>query len=203
MNIPSKNDCFRLMREAKMLENIVAHSLQVCRVGLSLVDHLKSQGIALDGQLVQAAALLHDITKTRSFETEENHAQTGGQFLTDLGYVEVGNLVRQHVRLDEYSLTTRPGEDGIINYADKRVLHDRVVSLDERMHYIMDRYGKNPELQQRIQMLLGKTKALEKNIFSYLPFAPDDLHRHLPALDIFSEISTYRKLCSQLATGSG
>ncbi len=203
MNIPSKNDCFRLMCETQMFENIVAHSLQVCRVGMCLVDHLKLKGIHLDTRLVQAAALLHDITKTRSFETEENHAQTGGQFLTDLGYAEVGNLVRQHVRLDQYSFQTGPGEVGIINYADKRVLHDRIVSLDERLNYIMDRYGKNLELQQRIQMLRGKTKALEKSIFSFLPFSPNDLQHHLKSLDIFSEISAYRKLCSQLATGSG
>jgi len=203
MNIPSKNDCLRLMCETKMLENIVAHSLQVCRVGMSLVDHLKSQGVALDGRLVQAAALLHDITKTRSFETEENHAQTGGQFLSDLGYVEVGNLVRQHVRLDEYPEHPSLSEAVIINYADKRVLHDRIVSLDARMNYILDRYGKNPELQQRIQLLRGKTKDLEKNIFSCLPFKPDDLLRHLPSLDILSEISIYRKRCSQLASGGG
>jgi uncharacterized protein len=203
MNIPSKNDCWRLMCEAQMLEHIVAHSLQVCRVGLGLVEHLNLQGIALDARLVEAAALLHDITKTRSFETAENHALTGGQLLTDLGYVEVGNLVRQHVRLDDYPEHQSLSEAVVINYADKRVLHDRIVSLEERMNYIVDRYGKDPEIQQRIQMLRGKTKALEENIFSYLPFAPNDLHRHLTSLDISSEISDYRKVCSQLATGSG
>jgi uncharacterized protein len=191
------------MCETQMLEHIVAHSLQVCRVGACLVDHLELQGIRMNRQLVQAAALLHDITKTRSFETEENHALTGGQVLTDLGYPEIGDLVRQHVRLDDYSDYKSLSEAVIINYADKRVLHDRIVSLDERMNYIKDRYGKNPELQQKIQMLRGKTKALEKSIFSFLPFSPNDLYRHLSSVDIFSEISNYRKLCSQLATGSG
>jgi uncharacterized protein len=203
MNIPSKNECFRLMCEAQMLEHIVAHSLQVCRVGACLVDHLKLQGIRMNGQLVQAAALLHDITKTRSFETDENHALTGGQVLTDLGYPEIGDLVRQHVRLDDYSDHQSLSEAVIINYADKRVLHDQIVSLDERMNYIMDRYGKDPELQQRIQMLREKTKALEKTIFSYLPFASNELHRHLTTPDIFSEISSYRKVCSRPAAGSG
>ena len=191
------------MCDMQMPEHILAHSIQVCRVGMCLVDHLKLKGIQMDGQLVQAASLLHDITKTRSFETKENHALTGGQVLADLGYPAVGDLVRQHVRLDDYSEHRRLREALIINYADKRVLHDRIVSLDERMNYIMDRYGKNPELQQRIQMLQGKTKALEKNIFSYLPFEPDDLLRQLPSMDISSEISSYRKLCSQLASGSG
>ncbi|MEJ2102300.1 MAG: HD domain-containing protein [Desulfobacterales bacterium] len=203
MNIPSKNECYRLMCEAQMPEHIVAHSLQVCRVGLCLVEHLNLKEIALDARLVQAAALLHDLTKTRSFKTAENHALSGGQFLTDLGYIEVGSLVRQHVRLDDYSEHQNLSEAVVINYADKRVLHDRIVPLDERMNYIVDRYGKNPELQQRIQMLREKTKALEEDIFSYLPFAPDDLDHHLTSLDISSEISGYRKVCFQLTTGSG
>lgn len=191
------------MCDMQMPEHIVAHCIQVYRVGICLVDRLKLQGIKMDRKLVRAATLLHDITKTRSFETAENHAITGGQFLTDLGYVEVGDLVRQHVRLDEYPEHPSLSEAVIINYADKRVLHDRIVSLDARMNYILDRYGKNPELQQGIQMLREKTKVLEKNIFSYLPFEPEDLQRHLPSLDIFSAISAYRKRCSQLASGSG
>jgi uncharacterized protein len=203
MNIPSKSDCFRLMCETQMLENIVAHSLQVCRVGMCLVNHLKRQEIVLDGRLVQAAALLHDITKTRSFKTGENHALTGEQLLTDLGYVEVGDLVRQHVRLDQYRFRKGPGEVEIINYADKRVLHDRIVSLDERMNYIQDRYGKNPDLQQKIHRLRGKTKALEKNIFTYLPFSPEDLHDRLTSPDISNEIADYRKFLTRRSHGGG
>jgi uncharacterized protein len=203
MNIPSKNDCFQLMCRMQMLENIVAHSIQVCRVGECLVDHLKVQGSQMNGQLVQAAALLHDITKTRSFETEENHALTGGQDLTDLGYPEVGNLVRQHVRLDDYSENQSLSEAVIINYADKRVLHDRIVSLDERMSYIQERYGTRPKNKRRIQLLWKKTAVLEKQVFKFLPFSPDDLIHHLTPMDLSSEISNYRKVCLQLATGSG
>ena len=191
------------MCRMQMLEHIVAHSIQVCRIGVCLVDHLKLQGIQMDGQLVQAAALLHDITKTRSFETEENHALTGGQVLTDYGYPEIGDLVRQHVRLDSYSEPKDIAEAEIINYADKRVLHDRIVSLDERLHYIQERYGTRPEHKQRIQLLWEKTQALEKQIFRHLHFSPDDLDRHLTSIDISSEISNYQKICAQLAASSG
>ena len=184
-----------------MLDHIVAHSLQVCRVGMCLVDYLDEKGIHLNGQLVQATALLHDITKTRSFKTEENHALTGSRHLTDAGFAEVGDLVRQHVRLDDYSEPQILTEAHIINYADKRVLHDRIVSLDERMHYIMERYGREPAHHQRIRLLWEKTKDLEKQIFSYLPFTPDDLADHLASLDIDSEILHYQNLCSQLSSG--
>ena len=203
MNIPSKNVCFQHMCRMQMLENIVAHSIQVCRVGMCLVDHIKLQGSQINGQLVQAAALLHDITKTRSFETEENHALTGAQVLTDFGYPQVGDLVRQHVYLDDYAEHQIISEAVIINYADKRVLHDRIVSLDERMSYIQERYGTRPEHKDRIELLWKKTAALEKQMFKYLPFAPDDLIHHLTPMDLSSEISNYRKVCPQRASGNG
>ena len=190
-----------MMCEMHMLEHIVVHSLQVCRVGKGLVDFLSAKGIDLDGPLVQAAALLHDITKTRSFKTEENHALTGGRHLTDAGFAEVGDLVRQHVRLDDYSEQQILTEAHIINYADKRVLHDRIVSLDERMEYIMERYGREPAHHQRIRLLWEKTKDLEKQIFSYLPFSANDLIDHLASLDIDSEILRYQNLCSQISSG--
>jgi uncharacterized protein len=196
MKILAKKKCFQLMCDMQMPEHIMAHSIQVCRVGVCLVDFLKLQGFQMDEQLVIAAALLHDITKNRSFETEENHALTGGQFLTDLGYPQVGELVRQHVRLDDYSDQKRLTEAEIINYADKRVLHDRIVSLEQRMSYIRERYGQRPEHRHRIQLLWEKTVALERQIFRYLPFLPEGLNHHLHPMDISSEISKYRKICS-------
>jgi uncharacterized protein len=201
MKIPSKNDCFRLMCKMNMLEHIVAHSLQVGRVAICLADHLEFKGIHLNDQLIKAASLLHDITKTRSFETEENHALTGGQLVADLGYPEVGNLIRQHVRLDEYCLQQIPREAEIINYADKRVLHDRLVTLEERMNYIFKKYGRKPEHQQRIRLMWERTEGLEKKLFSYLSFSPENLRQHLKPWDISDEITRYRRVCLKLTSG--
>ena len=203
MNMLSKNDCLQLMCNMLMPEHIVVHSIQVCRVAVCLADHLNSKGNHLDGQLLQAAALLHDITKSRSFETAENHALTGGQQLADLGYPEIGSLVRQHVWLDDYSDPKDISEVVIVNYADKRVLHDRIVSLDERMRYIQQRYGTQPQHRHRIQLLWDKTLMLEKQVFKQLPFSPEDLYRQLAEMDIAREIANYRKMCPQLFGGNG
>ncbi len=197
MTMLTKDECFQLMCDMQMPEHIVVHSIQVCRVAVCLADHLKLKGNHLNGQLLEAAALLHDITKNRSFKTAENHALTGGEKLTDLGYPEIGSLVRQHVRLDDYDDPTDLSEAVIINYADKRVLHDRIVSLDDRMCYIEERYGSEPEHKERIQKLWKKTQVLENQLFKYLPFDPDALIHHLGATDLSSEITNYRKVCPQ------
>ncbi len=175
MPIPSEKQCYQLIDEMKMLGHIVDHSIQVCRVSIFLVDHMKKGKIHLNRRLVQASALLHDITKTRSFSTLENHVITGAQFLTDRGYNEVGSIVKQHVRLDDYLTSEIPTEAEIVNYADKRVLHDKIVSLNKRMNYILERYGNAPEIQDRIRYLWNITEKLEKKLFKYLSFYPDEL----------------------------
>jgi putative nucleotidyltransferase with HDIG domain len=178
IKIPSELECRRLVAEMGMLDNIVAHCRQVCRVALLIVDHLNMDGLNRD--LIRAAALLHDITKTRSFQTREDHAETGAQLLLEMGYPEVGSIIGQHVRLDSYfASAVPPSEAEIVNYADKRVLHDRIVPLDERMGYILEKYGRAPQWKTSILLLWEKTKELEARLFTGLPFAPDDISRLL------------------------
>ena len=178
-----------------MLDHIVVHSMQVCRVATYLTDYLIVQHTHLNAKMIRSAALLHDITKTRSFNTGEDHAFTGSQFLTNRGYPEVGELVRQHVVLDEYSTTKIPVEADIINYADKRVLHDEIVDLERRLDYILARYAKKAKHRKRIYLLWEKTKHMENRIFSDLPFSPEDLNRILNAEDRSVELTEYQKVC--------
>ena len=175
MNIPTQKECYGLIQEMGMMDHIVDHSEQVCRVAVCLVDKLNHKGIDLNLELIRASALLHDITKTRSFRTKENHAETGGKFLQERGFIEVGHVIAQHVKLDTYVASSSPVEAEIVNYADKRVLHDQIVFLKDRMAYILERYADGMESRERILGLWAKSKDLEKRIFSYLPFFPDEL----------------------------
>ena len=129
-----------------MLPNIIAHSRQVMRVSLVIIDNLKN-GVSINRNLVIAAALLHDITKTRSLETREPHDQSGGELLRELGFPRVGEIVEQHVILLDFNPQEKLEEREIINYADKRVMHDRVVSLgtNGRSHSPLWHYRKDKE----------------------------------------------------------
>jgi uncharacterized protein len=177
IRIPSEGICRRITANLGMLENIVAHCRQVCRVSLLLTDHLGLPSLNRD--LIRAAACLHDITKTRSFRTREDHAETGARLLADLGYPEVAEIVGQHVRLDRYFASKSTTEAEIVNYADKRVLHDKIVPLSERMGYILEKYGSAPERKRDILLLWEKTERLEKRLFDGLSFAPGEISRLL------------------------
>jgi hypothetical protein len=106
------------------------------------------------------------------------------------------------VRLDDYSNPVTLSEAVIINYADKRVLHDRIVSLNERMRYIEKRYGTEPEHKYRIQLLWEKTTAIEKQVFEHLHFGHHQLESHLLLPDLVGEMAVYQRICPQFLSGN-
>ncbi|PID73622.1 MAG: metal-dependent phosphohydrolase [Desulfobacterales bacterium] len=175
MRIPSRNHCYRLMREMGMLEHIAAHSLMVCMVSLKLAEGIIGRGVPLSRALIRAGAILHDITKTRSFKTGEHHGDTGGVLLEELGFPEVGDIIRQHVRLEGVSSPDIITEAEIVHYADKRVLHDHVVGLDERMRYIIGRYARTEEHVRILTGIWNQTRTLEEKIFHHQAFGPEEL----------------------------
>jgi putative nucleotidyltransferase with HDIG domain len=188
------------MHEMRMLDNIVTHSFKVCQVATFLVDRMVVPGGSLSREMVQASALLHDITKTRSFETKENHARTGEQLLADMGYPEVGRIVGQHVRLDAYFGSENPTEAEIVNYADKRVLHDTIVSLKDRMIYILKKYVKTPEHREGFCALWRETRKLEDRLFGCLTVAPETLDHLIESEECSADLLAYRKICEENST---
>jgi len=175
MNIPSKKQCFDLIKKMAMMDHIIDHSIMVSNVALFLSLELKKYYPDLNSRLTTSAALLHDITKTRSFDTNENHSETGGRMLVNLGYPEVGDIIRQHVMLDSYGNNSPVSEQEIVNYSDKRILHDKVVPLDQRLEYIKLRYGTRKEFKDRIQIMWQNTLTLENKIFCRLDITPNQL----------------------------
>ena len=162
------------MDEYAMLDNIRAHSLMVTRVAQVLLEALgnstRPKAVLPPGNLVAAGALLHDIAKTRCLENNCDHARHGRDICLELGYPEVAEVVREHVILTEFS-PKRYGQDHflakeLVYYADKRVRHDEIVSLDERLDYILERYGNNdPKRHSLIKENFNKCKQLETFLF--------------------------------------
>ena len=173
--IPTREECLKLMSRFGMLSNIVEHSLVVARVALYLSEALNEKGQRIDIALVQAASLLHDIAKTECLTTRQDHAQTGSQVLMAIGYEKVGKVVGQHIQLLEEGGPSRVTEAEVVNYADKRVRHNRIVSLEERFGDLKDRYGKNEKADTQLEKLKEATSQIEKKIFSILAAGPEVL----------------------------
>lgn len=154
IKLPTLAQCYELMKRYAMLPNIVAHSEQVSRVAAAIMDHLKdSTGISREA--VIAACLLHDITKTRSLRTGEHHDSSGCRLLAQLGFSAIGKMVDEHVILQDFQPEGKLLDKEIVYYADKRVMHDRIVTIQERVADLIIRYGTT---QERIQSIKTNSK---------------------------------------------
>jgi uncharacterized protein len=152
--VPTEAECYGIIRRHNMLDNIVRHSEMVMAVSLALVDNLRDPS-TIQKSLVLAAALLHDIAKTRTIETRElRHDLIGGQIMRAMGYDAIAEIVESHVVFEGFDPDGALQEREIVFYADKRVMHDRIVSIDDRVDDLVKRYGIN----ERIVKLITENK---------------------------------------------
>jgi putative nucleotidyltransferase with HDIG domain len=163
------------MSKYGMLENIISHSLEVAKVALFISTELNRKGQRIDLGLVEAASLLHDLTKTECLKTKDDHAQTGSQQLRRMGYERVGDVVAQHIWLGQEGDPSCVSEEEIVNYADKRVMHDRIVSLEERFSDLKARYGLNAKAMDYLERLQREIYGIENKIFFILEINANDL----------------------------
>lgn len=174
--VPGREECRRLLESHGVPPHIRRHSEQVARVTLRLGEALGAAGFQLDLDRLEAAALLHDIAKADCLGGRQDHAREGGARLRALGYPEVAALVERHVDLGAWEPAGEVTEAEVLNYADKRVRHEEVVTLGERFQDLLERYGKDrPAAQARIRDNWRIMEELEAKLFARLPFGPDAL----------------------------
>ncbi len=147
---PSEDECLILIEKYEMLPNIVKHSIQVKNVAEAIYNHLTDKD-KISIELLVAAALLHDIAKTRSIlQNEMRHDLTGGEMLRELGLEEIAVIVENHVVFTGFDPDSPLNEIEIIYYADKRVMHDKVVNIDTRVTDLVERYGRTEKIKEMI-----------------------------------------------------
>ena len=174
--IPSIRECFHLMDKYHMLENIRAHSLVVAKVTCLIAQGLREVGVDISVEVAIAAALMHDIGKTPSLKSGQDHSETGRQICLKNHLDEIALIVAEHVRLKNYTLNGDFSEKEIVYYADKRVKHDKIVNLDERLAYIIGRYGRNQkDLSKAIERNFLLCEQVEEKLFEKLKFSPESL----------------------------
>ena len=89
---------------------------------------------------------------------------------------EIAPIVAGHVRLRNYTLNGDISEKEIVYYSDKRVNHDKIVNLDERLAYILGRYGRNQkDISKAIERNFSLCEQVQEKLFKKLKFSPESL----------------------------
>jgi putative nucleotidyltransferase with HDIG domain len=147
MKIPSREQAFLLLKKYSVPEHIVAHSEQVAKIAVFLGKKISDNGQEVNLPLVEAAALLHDIAKKISIDNpEKRHVLEAVKILEAEGFPEIAKIASEHGLSNILEGSFSSIESKLVYYADKRVKHGSIVSLEERFEYLLERYssvGKN------------------------------------------------------------
>ena len=118
MNIPSKEECLRILHNNKTPSNIIEHCKAVCKLAEEIADKLIKKGVKVNKELVIAGALLHDIERDK-----EDHIAKGAKLLKKLGFPEVAEVIKKHslYQIEKEEMQPQTIEQKIVFYSDKRV----------------------------------------------------------------------------------
>ncbi len=160
--IPSVAECFCLWEQFFMPEHIKDHSCQVARVATELAFMNYQDEKSPHFRAIQSCGLLHDLGKMYCIQNGGDHAAVGAawvQAITKNPYLSQG--VMHHVYwpgiidLDRHFLPL------VIIYADKRVRHDTIVSLQERTDDLIERYGTTAKHRKNIAIAMQQGLDIE------------------------------------------
>lgn len=162
----SRKDCLKLLERHSVPVNVVAHVLVVEKIAVFLAEKIKENGFVVDVSLVSRSALLHDIGKLASIRAGEQENIVSKRILEEEGLKKEALVAFRHMIseiLDSNSFASFSLEEKIVYYADKRVLHDRIVSVRERAIDLAERYESHRET---ILLCLAPVLELERKLLS-------------------------------------
>lgn len=129
--VPNRKECEEIWKRCGVSEDTVRHQEAVAGCALRLGRSLRVRGEALDLELLEAAALLHDVKKG-----ERNHPQRAAELLDRLGYGGVAEIVSEHMDLLSIG-EEKVSEKELLYLADKMVKGDQEVGLEARFRDVL------------------------------------------------------------------
>lgn len=147
--LPTAEECVKLLVTTFSAEMpLVDHCRNVSKLAVFFVKQLNEAGCRLDPNLIEAAALLHDLAKGKP-----NHAAEGARILSKMGYPDVARIVAVH--MDITVAKEEPvGAAEVLYLADKMTIRDRYVSVEERFAPRIRSTTATPEIHHAVAVRL-------------------------------------------------
>ncbi|MBI4152344.1 hypothetical protein HY495_01425 [Candidatus Woesearchaeota archaeon] len=199
LSLPTEEESLRYFADYKVPGNIKSHCLRVREVSHFLAQELRAAGKDVDVLFTDRLGLFHDLFKVvslselkpnkfHSYEFSEEEITMWKElrqkypkmFEGDVAYLIFKDIFPQLAlslkKVSDPRETNLSWEEKIVHYVDWRVFQDQIVSLDERVVYLQERY---PRQDNAWTLFITKMKAIEDELFTFLPFPADDLARRL------------------------
>lgn len=184
----NKSQVLEIYKEFHVPHHIIAHMKTVAHICKYLCGKFASKNIKIDKNTVVFAALLHDVLRIVDFDEIDSkkfpgkptkadmkcweelwekyhkigHEKSMAGVMRSRGESKIANLIAKHEFFAIWKLKT--WEEKILYYSDKRVDHDKIVSLEKRFAEGKKRNMLPTDNLDLVAATEAKVKNLEKNI---------------------------------------
>lgn len=168
-----------MLADAGLPDGIVVHSEGVARVAVAAAGLVAEAQIPVDGALVEAAALLHDIDKVEIRRSGGEHGIVGARRLEAAGFAELAMPVASHplsCLLDDDRFPIG-WPSVLVAVADRHVARE-FVTVDERLDDMQQRH---PEHADEIESARRPAHALTAQVAEAIDMSVADLVARLRA----------------------
>ncbi|MCF8480375.1 MAG: NTP transferase domain-containing protein [Rhodospirillum sp.] len=169
--LPNLRECHALFEAANTPTETRRHGRAVAALATALTNDLARLDHPLDIGLVQAAALLHDIAKGHP-----HHASLGAERVRAAGFPALTDIIAHHMSLPEGHNAL--DETAVVYLADKLIIGEAPVSLEDRFAPALTRFAQNPAALEGVQRRLSDARAIVRamgDLGVFPPLAPPTL----------------------------
>ncbi len=162
MVVPDRATARRLLADAHLPDGIIVHSEGVARVAVAAAGLVAEASIPVDGALVEAAALLHDVDKLEIRRSGGEHGIVGARRLEAAGYEELAIPVASHPLHALLDDDRHPiGWPSVLVAVADRHVAQQFLTIDERLDDMKQRH---PEHAESIEAARRPAHALEEQL---------------------------------------
>jgi CTP:molybdopterin cytidylyltransferase MocA len=161
-HIPDEAECRAILDIAGTPERTRNHACKVRDVAAALGRALADAGVPVNTGEVEAAALLHDVAKG-----QPDHEAAGARMLSESGFSRIGDIVSVHQELVD-DIDSVDIETKLVYLADKMVIEDRLVPVEQRYRASEEKYGHIPDALENIIARKNRAQAVKAEVETML-----------------------------------
>jgi len=162
--LPSPQMALKFLSQSGCSNGVIAHCKVVAALAVQIAKACKKKGLNVDVKLVEVAALLHDIGRSKTHGVD--HVIRGAEIASSLNLPKsIVSIVERHagggITLDEAeklgwpikSYLPNTLEEKIVTYADKLIEGSRRVPIERTLEKLSRELGENHPSVARVKKL--------------------------------------------------
>jgi HAD superfamily hydrolase (TIGR01509 family) len=177
LHLPNFTTAINWLLSAGSPHNILLHVQMVAALAYQMALWIRARGNVVDPILAHRGGLLHDLAKAASFESKdrsEDHGQMAGRMLDERLQPELAEIARRHLlfRPLEDNCAPETTEQKLVYFMDKLVEGSRLVTLEERMDHLRQRYSLDPT---KLESVMPHLYGMRAELCAQAGFPPEEM----------------------------